>query len=193
VIMRKGGTSPLAGIKAALNHYSMINALVLSAIRTKEKSASYPQQSAPPVDVMKSAAKAYLNNHILLEQFSRLTGSRYFAFLQPAMFDNKKQLTPHERELKEDFENKFAEPVFWAALEQFYEFAHEQSGTLPFFYDISDVFLDTPEQLYHDRCHYNDAGNRIIVRRIIQTIDGYVAQDAGAILPAMEIAPDALR
>ena len=131
IVMREGGSPALGHVKHLLGRYSMLNAMVWTMLDRSDGPIDYPQSGTPSSAVLKSAASVYINNHILLEQQSRLIGSRYFGFLQPALLDSKKRIAPQERELQKDFERKFLQPVFWGALQQFYDFVREQSDTQP--------------------------------------------------------------
>lgn len=110
------------------------------------------------------AADLYLSK---MRQFNALckgAGIRFVWCFQPLMGVGDRQLTPYEDKLKQFYGTKYY-PGQWSdaqrLAQQFYNAVRPQIKD-PWQNDLTEIFKDAPESVYHDPRHYNDLGNQLV-------------------------------
>lgn len=180
-IMHQGPIKPIAFLLVnSLKTYSTIACALDRLIHgefVSTKNYLFPQREKPSTKAIERMVETYLNNHILSHKVSRLNRIKYYAFLQPVLLKNKKNFTEKDYQLAKKWSIHFKGNFFDSSLEEFYTMVEDRIEKIPYFYDISSLFMDTKEQVYHDHVHYTDLGNLIIAKKIASIIQADSLKD----------------
>jgi hypothetical protein len=138
-------------------------------------------------ELLKEAVAIWKKSSIEMNKISEANDIQYFHFLQPSQyFVGSKELTLNEKKyaffnlsgLTEKEGINSAIPDYKYAVEQSYSvlvnegMAIKKQGVS--FIDLTQIFSETKEDIYKDRCcHYNNKGNEIVAREIARQIANY--------------------
>jgi hypothetical protein len=114
----------------------------------------------------------WIKNQRMIHAISECFNIKHVTLHQPNMCNGKKTLTEYERSylvnccycgvLKQSIEENIHQSV------QFSEKAAEDSKKYPWLVDASDLFGE--EDVYIDRLHVNEEGNRIVAQKVYSVI-----------------------
>jgi hypothetical protein len=126
----------------------------------------YPE--VDPVDLGRSAARAYLGNYQLVRSLGGQYGFEAFFFVQPHLALTRKRLTKEEQPMRDRIGGRFEQLAL-----SFYETVRAAEPDLDRFWDISDVFDTRSEQIWIDATgHVTPEGNRLVAEEMLGRIYG---------------------
>jgi hypothetical protein len=133
---------------------------------------SFTQKTMPPEGRLESAARAYLVNQLVTKERLNLYGIKYQVFLQPFLAKYlKRVMGPEEANFLQAWGAEYQNSdIYYLGMEKFYNIVTREAENLSFFNDFSKLFLDTPEKVYVDHCHFNDTGNQMIAQNMARKL-----------------------
>lgn len=133
---------------------------------------SFTQKTMAPEARLKSAARGYLVNQLITKERLNLYGVKYHVFLQPFLAQYlKREMGPDEARFVQEWGAEYQNrDIYYLGMEKFYNLVTREAENLRFFNDFSKLFLDTPEKVFVDHCHFNDAGNQMIAQNMARQL-----------------------
>jgi hypothetical protein len=165
-VEENGQEAGLAYLKAT-NTYRLIGVCMnkLLSIKAQGQTGSKPVNTVNLFAHM--AADNYLKNLMLLQSLSDRYGFRYEAYWTPLLFLGNRLFWAEHREMLHGDEQ--VSPGFSETLQKTHDLIF--SAANPHVHDLTDIFDQTHEEVFVDlRGHTNPLGNRIVARRILETI-----------------------
>lgn len=124
-----------------------------------------PPFEGTPDDALRTAIECWYECSLLTQALCASLDIPYLHVLQPTLFDpGSKPRSPEEREIAAK------QPGWVPGVEQGYPRLRELGAALRergvVFLDASGIFAEVDETLYHDVCHFGEAGNRRLAEAI---------------------------
>tara|TARA_Y100001970_G_scaffold273029_1_gene370640 strand:- start:519 stop:1709 length:1191 start_codon:yes stop_codon:yes gene_type:complete len=149
------------------------------AILNKMTFVNYVKAGYDSVPNYKIATENYFHYINLTKDLSEGNNFKFYNFLQPSIHLKKypSQFEKNMLEIKEgSYFGKYPVEVlknYWIHIDEFYDYIRlnqkpKMNDLDPWFFDISEVFMDVNENTYVDPTHYNPVGNKIIANVIFQ-------------------------
>jgi len=135
-----------------------------------------PTSASPEEDRLDEIVRVWVEGSEMLFSISKGRGIPYLHVLQPTLQDvvprPSKPLSPEEQEIAATQIGTWAA---WAeGVKKLYPRMRERADALReggvAFEDLSYLFASTPGTIYYDICHYNQRGNEMLARAIVQRL-----------------------
>ena len=148
-------------------------------ILSKMTFVNYVQKGFDSVPDFKIATENYFHYINLTRDISKLNNFKFYNFLQPPII-YKKYPSEFEKNMLESkdgtFFGKYPNKVlknYWKPLGDFYEYIKLNQNPKfndinPWFFDISNILMESKENTFIDPTHYNPIGNKIIAEEIFK-------------------------
>lgn len=127
----------------------------------------------------RDVARFWAESSLLMQGLAESVGYRYFHFLQPNQYvPNSKPMTPQERNIALDVDHPYSHPAA-RGYEYLVPYGRKYLSARGSFYtDLTMMFDQDTRILYVDSCcHFNQAGNREMAKRISQTVRSELDRD----------------
>lgn len=132
----------------------------------------FPNSKIVTGSALEAGVDAYLNNIEAMQLRCKQKNIKYFSFIQPVLTSEYKNImTIKEQRSVKDWGNHYMEhAIYYKGIGEYYKLVREKNKEYNYMVDLSELFVNDPEEVYWDSVHYTDYANQKLAEKIFQSV-----------------------